>query len=227
MQLSITLFLLFTISLSGQNEWMEDIDFVYLDEYLINAKYEVRYHGSNNFVGDTIKGYSTDRLVMTRQAAEALQQVEKNLAKKGYALKVFDTYRPQRAVNHFKEWATDIHDTLTKKQFYPNQDKRRLFDLGYISSRSGHSRGSTIDLTMIRLDSEEEVDMGSPYDFFGNVSHHNSSSINSLQMSNRRHLRAVMKIFGFRAYSKEWWHYTLNVEPYKDRYFDYVVSPTQ
>ena len=225
MRLLIAICFLSTTHGISQNEWMSTYDFVYLDEYLDHAHYEVRYHGTHNFVGDTITGYLSDRVVMTKAAAVALQKIEASLWNEGYCLKIFDTYRPQRAVDHFKNWSQDHSDTLTKKEFYPKQIKAQLFNLGYISSRSGHSRGSTIDLTLANKESGTEIDMGSPYDFFGSISHHTSTAVTQEQHSNRLLLKTAMNRYGFRSYSKEWWHYTLNGEPYKDRYFDFVVTP--
>jgi len=156
--------------LNAQDNWMEHYDFVYLDDILQKAIYDVRYASEYNFVGTTVNGYHSERLVMTRKAALALSRAEQKFNELGYGLKIFDTYRPQRAVDHFVTWAKDRSDTLTKKIFYPNQDKRYLFNLGYISSRSGHTRGSTIDLTLYSLEDGLEVDMGGPYDYFGVVS---------------------------------------------------------
>lgn len=203
---------------------INEYDFVYLDQYLTQAKYDVRYAGNNNFVGQPIDGYTSTRLVMTRQAAMALQQAEKELEKKGFGLKIFDTYRPQRAVEHFRRWARDPADTLMKQPFYPHLPKDQLFKLGYISTRSGHSRGSTIDCTLYHLATGEEVDMGGPYDYFSELSHHGYTEISSAQKSNRELLRITLSNHGFRSYSKEWWHYTLRGEPYPKTYFDFVVT---
>lgn len=212
-------------SLNGQedNEWMKEKGFVFLDEILDNAIYEPRYHSNNNFVGQQVDGYHTDRLVLTKQAAKALKKAEITFANMGYGLKIFDTYRPQQAVNHFIRWSKDVNDTLTKAIFYPEQDKRNLFQLGYISTRSGHSRGSTIDLTLYHLDSGEDVDMGGPYDFFGEISHHIYDKISAHQKKHRYLLKSTLSECGFRAYSKEWWHYTLRNEPYPKTFFDHVV----
>lgn len=205
-------------------DWMKTYDFVYLDEVLDHAQYEVRYAGTNNFVGKKVDGYHSKRLVMTRQAAEALAKAEDTLYKMGYGLKIFDTYRPQRAVNHFMRWARVPADTLTKAQFYPQQKKSLLFKLGYIASRSGHSRGSTIDLTLYHLSDGSEVDMGGPYDFFGERSHHTYTDVTEAQQVHRTALKITLVEVGFKPYSKEWWHYTLLHEPYPKKYFDFVVE---
>ncbi|MCL4118219.1 UNVERIFIED_CONTAM: hypothetical protein GTU68_063396 [Idotea baltica] len=202
---------------------MEEYNFVYLDEILDFAKYEVRYNSDDNFIGQPIEGYNSNRLVLTREATLALKKVEEQLKTKGLCLKIFDTYRPQRAVNNFISWSKVQEDTLMKPSYYPEQKKNELFKLGYISTRSGHSRGSTIDLTIAYINTGEEVDMGGPYDFFGDISHHSYSDLHPEQLNNRLLLKNTMWNAGFRSYSKEWWHYTLNNEPYPKIYFDHVV----
>ena len=213
------------VSVTGQesNAWMDKWDFVFLDTLLEHAQYDVRYAGSNNFVGDTITGYSCDRLVMTKKSAIALKRAEQTLAAQGYGLKIFDAYRPQRAVDHFKTWSTKASDTLTKHIFYPNLDKKNLHHLGYISSRSGHSRGSTVDLTLYRFVDGKEVDMGATYDFFGEISHHDYAQLAKEQTANRQLLKDHMNRANFRPYSKEWWHYTLRDEPHWGVFLDEVV----
>ncbi len=225
-QLTLFAFLIpmLTANAQSNNSWMKDYDFVFLDSVLQHALYDARYAGPNNFIGSPIKGYHSDRLVMTRQAALALRKAEQILYKKGLGLKIFDTYRPQRAVNHFMKWAKDPTDTVNRHSYYPEHDKSKLFDLGYISSRSGHTRGSTIDLTLYSLDTGLEVDMGGPYDYFGERSHHAYDDITKEQARNRLIIKEVMLAAGFKAYSKEWWHYTLLNEPYEEIYFDYIVK---
>jgi len=212
-----SLICLLSLSTSAQapNAWMEKWDFVFLDTLLEYAHYDVRYAGTNNFVGDTIAGYKCDRLVMTRKSAVALKKAEN--------IKIFDAYRPQRAVDHFKSWAGRPADTLTKQVFYPDVDKRHLHQLGYISSRSGHSRGSTVDLTLYRLANGKEVDMGAPYDYFGEISHHAFSDLTKDQLALRALLKDHMNRANFRPYSKEWWHYTLREEPHWGIFLDEVV----
>ena len=214
-----------SVQANGQNEeWMEKYNFVYLSDYLDQTIFDVRYASSDNFMGRPVEGYPSTKLVMTKAAAIALQKVEEHLAKKGFGLKIFDTYRPQRAVNNFMGWSKLASDTLTKQEYYPHQNKKNLFQLGYISSQSGHSRGSTIDLTLYHLSNGEEVDMGSSYDFFGTISHHDFPNLSTRQLQNRKLLKDAMYRFGFIAYAKEWWHYTLYNEPYPDAYFDFVVK---
>ena len=199
-------------------------DFVYIDEVIPDVIYEIRYAADDNFIGKPVAGYEIARAVLSKPAAKALAKVQKELIQNDYMLKVFDAYRPQRAVNHFMEWARDEGDTLKKQEFYPEVPKKDLFQLGYIATRSGHSRGSTVDLTMIRVSDCKNVDMGSTYDFFGEISHHNTSKITLQQKKNRELLRLTMRKYGFRSYSEEWWHYTYDMEPYPDTYFDFPVN---
>lgn len=204
-------------------EYVLPVGFTYLDDVIPDAYYEIRYYGDYNFVGQQVDGYQTHRTVLTEPAAEALLQVHQALLKKGLGLKIYDAYRPQRAVAHFVRWARDLDDTRMKEFFYPDVDKANLFELGYIAEKSGHSRGSTVDLTVIRLDTGEELDMGSGFDFFGPISHHDTTLINEQQQQNRRLLRDLMEQYGFNAYAEEWWHYTLKEEPYPDQYFDFPI----
>jgi D-alanyl-D-alanine dipeptidase len=185
---------------------------------------DLRYYGSHNFLGRPVDGYDAVRVYITKEAATAMMAIQKELNSKGLGIKVFDAYRPQKAVNNFKEWALDIADTLAKQEFYPNVDKRDLFKLGYIAEKSGHSRGSTIDLTLIKLDDKTELDMGTGFDFFGEPSHHDYKNLTEEQMNNRKVLRNIMEKHGFKAIEEEWWHYTLKNEPFKDQYFDFDVK---
>ncbi|TYO96498.1 M3 family metallopeptidase [Desulfallas thermosapovorans] len=198
--------------------------FVYLDEVIPNVELDIRYFGENNFTGRPVDGYLAPRAVISEPAASALKKVQQELNQQGLGLKIFDAYRPQRAVDNFARWAADVKDTKMKSQFYPDIDKSNLFNLGYIAHKSGHSRGSTIDLTIIRLDNGEELDMGSPFDFFGPISHHDTELITEEQRENRQLLKGLMEKHGFAAYPEEWWHYTLKDEPYPDKYFDFPVQ---
>lgn len=198
--------------------------FVYLDQVLKSARYDVRYAGSDNFVGEPIDGYQKARIILTRQAATALAAVEKDLALSGLALKIFDGYRPQRAVDDFRRWAANPQDLRQKARYYPDLDKPALFRDGYIAQHSGHSRGSTVDLTLVKAQSGEELDMGSPFDFFGPISHHGTALVTVQQTRNRETLRQAMLRHGFEPYSAEWWHYTLKAEPFPTTYFDFPVQ---
>lgn len=198
--------------------------FVYVDEVIPDIVQELRYYGSNNFTGRPVAGYNANRAILTAAAAKALQRVQQELKLQGLGLKIFDAYRPVRAVNDFIRWAADPHDQKMKAQYYPDIEKSELFKRGYIATRSGHSRGSTVDLTIIRLDTGEELDMGSPFDFFGPVSRHNSPLITAEQAKNRKLLRDLMVKHGFVPYNEEWWHYRLKDEPYPNTYFDFMVE---
>jgi len=189
---------------------------------------DMRYFGSDNFVGERIDGYQQPRCVLSAPAAKALAVVARDLAVRGLALKAFDCYRPQRAVAHFVRWAQRIDDVKRKAEFYPDVDKRTLFRDGYIAERSSHSRGSTIDLTLVRrADSSElagrELNMGSPFDFFSPRSWPSDTRVSSEAQQNRALLAAAMTRRGFKPYDKEWWHFTLADEPYPDTYFDFPV----
>ena len=198
--------------------------FVYVSDVIPDIKVELRYFTPNNFVGKPIEGYKADKLILTQHAAETLKLVQDELETKGYCLKIFDAYRPQRAVNHFMSWAKNLSDTINKQQFYPNVKKKDLFKEEYIATRSGHSRGSTLDITIVDDVTNDELDMGSPYDFFGEASWVNYKAITDQQKANRELLQTIMIKHGFRNYPKEWWHFTLNSEPFPDIYFDFVIN---
>lgn len=198
--------------------------FVYLKNTIPSAIFEIRYAGSHNFVGKPIEGYENPVAILSIPAAVALQKVQEEVMTMGYSLKIFDAYRPQRAVNHFIRWAKKPNDTLMKQEFYPNIKKRNLFRLGYIATRSGHSRGSTVDLTLVDCQTRKELNMGGTYDFFGDISHHSAMQVSLEEKENREYLKKVMLMYGFRPYSEEWWHYTLKNEPYPNTYFDFKVE---
>jgi D-alanyl-D-alanine dipeptidase len=223
---SLSSLLIFLISLNSglaQEKKLPE-GFVYIAEQIPEIKLDIRYAGSNNFIGKPVNAYHKPVAILTQQAANALKKAQKDLMAEGYCLKVFDAYRPQTAVNHFIEWARKPGDTLTKQKFYPEVDKKNLFELGYIASKSGHSRGSTVDLSIINIETGQEVDMGSSYDFFGDISHHNTAKITKEQKANRSLLKRIMIKNGFRPYPEEWWHYTLRNEPYPETYFDFTVQ---
>lgn len=184
---------------------------------------EMRYTTAHNFVGRPIDGYEAPVCILTREAAEALARAQAELAQRGLGLKVYDCYRPQRAVAHFARWAADLSDQSTKAEFYPNVDKARLFELGYIAARSGHSRGSTLDLTIVDLATDAEIDMGTPFDLFDTRSWPTDETVSAEARANRLLLQNVMRAHGFRSLQEEWWHFTLEGEPHPDTYFDFVV----
>ncbi len=199
-------------------------EFVYVDEWIPDVILEVRYYSDDNFVGSRVDGYLAPKVILTMEAAEVLAEVADEMRAQGLVLKLFDGYRPQEAVNHFIRWAEDVEDQKMKDKYYPEVDKKDVFKLGYIAKRSGHSRGSTIDLTLVGIVTGEELDMGSSFDFFGEISHHGTDKISEEQFKNREILRAVMEKHGFEPYSKEWWHYTLLNEPYPYTYYDFPVQ---
>jgi D-alanyl-D-alanine dipeptidase len=184
---------------------------------------DMRYAGSHNFVGRPIDGYQAPRCLLSQQAANALADVAHDLASRNLVIKAFDCYRPERAVMNFMRWARDLSDSAGKAEFYPNVDKRTLFRDGYIASHSGHSRGSTIDMTLATADGRE-IDMGAPFDFFSPKSWTADPTVTAEQHGNRILLAAAMRRHGFYGYSKEWWHFTLSHEPFPDTYFDFPVK---
>ena len=211
--------------------------FVVLSEVVPDVILEVRYYSTYNFVGDRIDGYEEPCVLMTREAAEALKAVSDDLKAQGYRLKVYDAYRPQMAVSHFVRWAEQLDDTRMKPYFYPKLNKDVLFDQGYIAAKSGHSRGSTVDLTLFDMAAGKEVDMGGTFDYFGIESHpdwcgnpetmeyagNDEGGITEEQFQNRMLLRAAMLRRGFKPLVEEWWHFTLENEPYPETYFTFPV----
>ena len=197
--------------------------FVYVKDVIPSIVEDIRYAGDHNFVGRPVDGYAAPRAVLTAEAAKALRAAAEAFHAKGYTLLVYDGYRPQRAVNHFMRWAEDIADTAAKAEFYPDLDKAELFDRGYIARRSGHSRGSTVDLTLLDSDNQP-LDMGGEFDWFSPVSGHDYANLTDAQKANRLLLKNGMMDAGFLPYSEEWWHYRLKDEPYPDTYFDFVIE---
>ncbi len=198
--------------------------FVYLTTIDPSIQSELRYITNNNFIGKPIDTYLKNTVILSEKSAKALHKIQLELKKLGLSLKIFDAYRPQQAVNHFVRWAKVLNDTLMKRQYYPNTPKNKLFKLGYIASKSGHTRGSTVDLTIVNTKTGKELDMGSPYDFFGEISHPFFKNINFIQKKNRLFLRKIMIKNGFRPYNSEWWHFTLNNEPFPKTYFNFPVQ---
>jgi D-alanyl-D-alanine dipeptidase len=197
--------------------------FCYVDQVIQDAVLDVRYYTTHNFVGERIDGYQAPRVILTEQAAEALARVQASLAPFGLGLLLFDGYRPQQAVDHFVRWAENLGDQRMKAEFYPDVAKEFLIRDGYIAMRSGHSRGSTVDLTLIDLATGKALDMGTPFDFFGPLSWPNSPRMSAQIRANRALLQGVMDSHGFRHLPEEWWHFTLRGEPYPDTYFDFPV----
>jgi D-alanyl-D-alanine dipeptidase len=198
--------------------------FVYARDIIPDLKVELRYYSSNNFVGKRVDGYKSNKLILTKQTALALKQVQVELQSQNLCLKVYDGYRPQQAVNHFMRWAKHLNDTINKKTFYPDVEKKNLFLEEYIATRSGHSRGSTVDLTLVDGNTGKLLNMGSAYDFFGEASWVDYQNITDMQKANRELLQTIMLKYGFRNYPKEWWHFTLRREPFPDTYFDFPIK---
>ena len=220
-------------------------DFVYITDVVPDAILEIRYYGTYNFVGSRIDGYLAPTALLTRRAADSLKAVSDDVIRQGYRLKIYDAYRPQMGVDHFVRWAADVADTTMRRYFYPDVDKSRLFELEYIMAKSGHTRGSTVDLTLFDMTTEKEVDMGGTFDWFGPESHpdfcgnpetgqytgDNSKSpvnpkrsITPEQFANRMILRDAMLRHGFKPLDSEWWHFTLKDEPYPDTYFTFPIK---
>ena len=200
---------------------MDSSDFVSIGEEIPDLILEIRYYSTYNFVGDRIDGYEAPVALMTKEAAAALKTASDNLVEKGYRLKIFDAYRPQTAVNHFIRWAEEVDDVRMKQYFYPDVDKSRLFELGFICAKSGHSRGSTVDLTLFDMTTEREVDMGGTFDWFGQESYPDYENITDEQKALRKLLSDTMVEAGFKTLDTEWWHFTLADEPFPDTYFDF------
>ena len=197
--------------------------FVLAGEAIPDALTDVRYHTTYNFVGARVDGYEQPVVLLTKEAAAALARVNQDMRRRGLRLVIYDAYRPQRAVDHFVRWAEDIADDRMKPVFYPEVDKAELFERGFIAHRSGHSRGSTVDLTLLDEKRGTLLDMGGPFDYFGELSHPDYTGITKEQHANRMLLRDAMLKHGFKPLSTEWWHFTLRDEPYPDTFFDFPV----
>ncbi|SFR83170.1 M15 family metallopeptidase [[Clostridium] aminophilum] len=207
-----------------KNETMDPSGFVLLADLVPGIIQEIRYYSTYNFVGDRIDGYEEPCALLTKEAARALKTVNTELSVKGYRLKVFDAYRPARAVKHFIFWGIEDQDIRMKPYFYPDLEKQELFSKGYIAKQSSHSRGSTIDATLLDMKTGKELDMGSPFDLFSEASHIDYRNITDEQIENRMILQNAMVRNGFSTLDCEWWHFTLKNEPYPDTYFDFPVS---
>ena len=223
-------------------------NFIDVQKVIPDVVMDIRYYGKHNFLGERVDGYLAPKCFLTTDAAYALARVQKDLAPYSLTLKIYDCYRPQRAVDHFMRWAKEIENTKTMREFYPTIDKRNLFKDGYIDSKSGHSRGSTVDLTIVPLPApgqadyipgqilsecylpaeqrfrDNSIDMGTGFDCFHEQSNTPNANIGRQQKINRLLLKSLMEKHGFKNYDMEWWHYTLKKEPYPDTYFDFVIE---
>lgn len=221
--------------------------FVEIREVIPDIILDLRYLTNHNFLGVPVEGYKSEKCFITKKAADSLAKVQAELKRFGLSLKIYDAYRPQRAVNHFVRWAKDLSDTLTKKEFYPTIDKSRLFEDGYIAEKSGHSRGSTIDLTIVPIPlpyqpafdvndqcecfesidkrfKDNSIDMGTGYDCFNVHSHTENPELTPQQRANRLLLKSLMDKYGFKNLPEEWWHFTLRNEPFPITYFDFEIE---
>lgn len=221
--------------------------FVEIREVIPDIILDLRYLTNHNFLGVSVEGYKSEKCFITKKAADSLAKVQAELKRFGLSLKIYDAYRPQRAVNHFVRWAKDLSDTLTKKEFYPTIDKSRLFEDGYIAEKSGHSRGSTIDLTIVPIPlpyqpafdvndqcecfesidkrfKDNSIDMGTGYDCFNVHSHTENPDLTPQQRANRLLLKSLMDKYGFKNLPEEWWHFTLRNEPFPTTYFDFEIE---
>ena len=207
--------------MSSKDRIMDASGFVLMADYVPHVIQEIRYHSSYNFIGDRIDGYEEPCAIVTLEAARALRSAANEFFVMGYQIKVFDAYRPARAVKHFIFWGIEDQDLRMKPYFYPDLEKQELFAKGYIAKQSSHSRGSAVDITLLDMKTGKELDMGSPFDFFGPVSHPDCRDISEAQYDNRMLLQKVMVRNGFNTLDCEWWHFVLADEPYPDTYFDF------
>jgi zinc D-Ala-D-Ala dipeptidase len=203
-------------------------DFVFVDELVYGIRWDAKYATWDNFTGKPVDGYLANRIVGTRALCGALERARQEAACLGYGLLLWDGYRPQRAVDCFLRWAQQPEDGRTKRRHYPNIDKAEMVERGYVAVKSGHSRGSTVDLTLYHLATGELARMGGDYDLMDAISHHRAHGITRIEARNRRRLSSLMEACGFCAYEFEWWHYTLKDEPYPHTYFDFpIASPSR
>ncbi|MFJ8013272.1 D-Ala-D-Ala dipeptidase VanX [Streptomyces sp. NPDC096339] len=199
-------------------------DFAFVDDLMSRIRWDAKYATWDNFTGKPVDGYLANRIVGTRALCTALEEAQKKAASLGFGLLLWDGYRPQHAVDCFVRWSQQPEDGRTKSRHYPNIDRAEMFEKGYVAARSGHSRGSTVDLTIYDLATGELAPMGGDHDLMDPISHHGAHGITPVEAQNRLHLRSIMETCGFGAYECEWWHYTLVDEPYPDTYFDFPIA---
>lgn len=198
--------------------------FLYVDDVIEDCIVDAKYSGTDNFLGRPVDGYNAPLVVVTKEAAQRLVKAAAVLRNKGYVIKLFDSYRPQRAVDDFMRWGQDVEDCRRKPLHYPSEEKTDLFVKGYIAGKSGHTRGCAVDLTIVDIHTHLELDMGSIFDFMDIRSRHGASGLTALQEDNRAILRDAMLANGFRLYKEEWWHYIVDPEPYPDTYFNFPIE---
>jgi zinc D-Ala-D-Ala dipeptidase len=199
-------------------------NFAFVDEFVPGVRWDAKYATWDNFTGKPVDGYLANRIVGTRTLCAALERAREEAASLGFGLLLWDGYRPQRAVDCFLHWARQPEDGRTKLRHYPHIDRAEMFEKGYVAAKSGHSRGSTVDLTLYHLATGELVPMGGDHDLMDSISHHGARGIARAEARNRQYLRSVMEACGFSSYDCEWWHYTLKDEPYPDTYFDFPIT---
>jgi D-alanyl-D-alanine dipeptidase len=199
-------------------------DFTFVDERVPGMRWDAKYATWDNFTGKPVDGYAVNRIVGTTALCTALERAREHAASLGFGLLLWDGYRPQRAVDCFLQWAEQPEDGRTKLRHYPNIERAEMFAGGYVAAKSGHSRGSTVDLTLYHLATGELAPMGGDYDLMDPVSHHGAPGITEIEAANRRDLQSIMTACGFDSYAREWWHYTLKDEPYPDTYFDFPIG---
>ncbi len=198
--------------------------FVFVDEFVAGVRWDAKYATWDNFTGKPVDGYVANRIVGTTALCAALERAQKEAGTLGYGLLLWDGYRPQRAVDYFLHWSRQPEDGRRKPRHYPNIGRADMFENGYVAAKSGHSRGSTVDLTLYQLDTGDLAAMGGDHDLMDPISHHGAQGITPVEARNRQHLRSVMEACGFSSYEREWWHYTLKDEPYPDTYFDFPIT---
>ena len=197
--------------------------FVSVGEVIPDVLLDIRYYSTFNFIGERIDGYEEPAALLTLEAAQALKEASREAMEQGFRLKVFDAYRPQKAVDHFVRWAKNPEDIRMKAFFYPDLEKKDIIPQGYIAEHSSHSRGSTVDLTLFDMATQQDLNMGGTFDFFGELSHPDYSGISEVQRANRKLLQKLMAKHGFRPLETEWWHFTLENEPWPETYFTFAV----
>ena len=198
-------------------------DFVFVDEHVSGIYWDAKYATWDNFTGKPVDGYLANRIVGTRSLCAALEAAREEAASLGFGLLLWDAYRPQRAVDSFLRWSQQPEDGRRKLRHYPNVERAEIFEKGYVAARSGHSRGSTVDLTLYHLADGRLATMGGGHDLMDVLSHHGATGIGEIDARNRQSLRSIMESSGFSSYEREWWHYTLQDEPYPDTYFDFPI----
>jgi D-alanyl-D-alanine dipeptidase len=199
-------------------------DFVFVDEYVSGIRWDAKYATWDNFTGKPVDGYLVNRIVGTKALCVALEKARKKAASLGFGLLLWDGYRPQRAVDCFMHWSKQPENGQKKLRHYPNIDRTEMFEKGYVAAKSGHSRGSTVDIALYYLATNELVPMGGDHDLMDPISHHGATGITLSEEKNRQYLCSIMEESGFTSYDKEWWHYTLKNEPYLNTYFDFPIT---